>query len=91
MPCRTDDDDEGSALRTYEELNRVTALLCDACNRLEIAEFMPPSGALTDWWREHKKADAVRKEQERKDREKQARRRAALAKLSPADRKLLGL
>lgn len=43
------------------------------------------------WWREHQKEDEIRKTKEAKQKEDKAIREAALAKLTPKERKMLGL
>ncbi len=46
---------------------------------------------LEDWWEEHKKEDASRREREEQNRITQAKRAEALSKLTPEERKLLGI
>lgn len=46
---------------------------------------------LADWWEEHQAADKVREEAERKEAERHALRAQALAKLTPEERKALGV
>ena len=53
--------------------NTLTAMLCDACHRLEVAECLPTSGPLPLWWDTHKKLDAARKERERREADAQRR------------------
>lgn len=86
------------------ELGMVTASLCAVMTRLE--QFMPAkdflaqvdwaeAGVLREdfdrWWKEHKAEDVKRRRAEAKERERVAAREAALAKLTPAERKLLGV
>lgn len=47
--------------------------------------------AVEMWWKAHKKKDAERRERERLALEKDARKKAALAKLTDEDLKALGL
>lgn len=49
------------------------------------------SRQLADWWEEHQEADRARKAEEAKTRKDNALRKKALAKLTPAERKALGL
>jgi hypothetical protein len=42
-----------------DEINRLTALLCEACGYLENYNLMD-SQRLHDWWLKHKKADSMR-------------------------------
>lgn len=94
MPCRHDESPEERAqaqkdqvcksrayINLQGELNRVTALLCDACKLLEnsgvtIKEHHKHLGT---WWTKHKVIDDDRL------------RRQALAKLTPAERAVLKL
>lgn len=49
------------------------------------------SASVMKWWKEHKKIDEARLERERQEEEVEEQRLAALAKLTAAERKLLGL
>jgi len=66
--------------------------LCDELTRMNAEKFEAlvydahnrTARALADWWEDHQKADVERTE-------KEARRKQALDKLTPEDRKVLGL
>ncbi len=73
MPCSYDPSPEETARYEREritkvikpKLNKLTRLLCEACQILEQMEsesevFHIPSG-LSRWWKAHKKKDAKRK------------------------------
>ena len=91
MPCRSEPDyDEPIRQR----LDHVTKLLCGLCGRIEDSGDMRHIQAdphLGVWWQAHKVADAKRKAEEQKKAKEDATRKAALAKLTPAERKLLRL
>jgi len=93
MPCRDWEEydrvatpelrvSEDEVTRLREKTDFLTAQLCWACETLEreTAATMPQK--LIIWWEHHKVADENRR---------QAVRRAALAKLTPEERELLGL
>lgn len=94
MPCRSfDDDNHDSGPYWKGKLDVVTDLLCQACQALDKAQgvdgiVVPPE--VITWWEEHQQKDRERLIAEQKAMtEKQ--RQAALAKLTPHERKLLGL
>lgn len=85
--------------RTRRRLHAVTRLLCGLCERIETnpnatvkaARLIDADPKLRAWWEEHQKADRKREKEEAAERRRAAGRKAALAKLSPAERKLLGV
>lgn len=86
MPC----DGSGYPDTTRAELNRLAPLLCEACKLLE-RHSIPVSIRLAAWWDEHKEIDRKREQRERQEAEQEAKRKDALSKLTPAERKLLGI
>lgn len=96
MPCRDYDD----SVRIVEDpetrrrLDHVTRMLCGLLQQLEEKNLLSCiSGNITvlQWWKDHQAADRKRLEAEAAARLKQKHRAAALAKLTPAERKLLGV
>lgn len=96
MPCR----DDGQLASEYGNLQRrldeVTQMLCGVLGAIEEAEEPVRIDHLAietqEWWNKHKKADEQRRSVE--ERAKEARRLArerALAKLTPEERRALGL
>lgn len=93
MPC-TDGgpsaSEENAELRGH--VNYLTDMLCRIMqilkNRGEVG--ICPSQAQV-WWEQHKRIDAARLKAEEAERKEQATREAALAKLTPAERRALGL
>jgi hypothetical protein len=81
------------------ELNDVVALLCTILSNLspEQQEFIiydardKTSRRLADWWEEHQEADRKRLKKELKAVKDEEDRKVALDKLTPHERKLLGL
>ncbi len=89
------------------KLDQVTRLLCGLCKHLESEEKAEvidkvENGELLSWWKKHKKFDAKREaeeaEEKRKKEEKKrekarkdALKASAIAKLSKAERKALGV
>lgn len=89
-----------------EDKDFLTRLLCDLCNKIENQSlehmYLLSDTELREWWFKHKKWDAKRKadleakflEARRVELEKhmlEERKRAALNKLTPEERELLGL
>lgn len=73
-----------------DNLDADTARLCTLCQSMGrgITLF---SLDVQLWWEKHQKADKIRMEQEKTAAEKAALREVALAKLTPEERKALGL
>lgn len=67
------------------------AMVARLCSFLRDADVMRYSLEMQMWWRDHLKADEARIERERREVDAAAERNAALAKLTPEERKLLGL
>jgi len=55
------------------------------------AQISSRSLELQTWWRDHQEHDKARLQREMKDKKDAKSRRAALKKLSPRERKLLGV
>lgn len=92
MPCR----DGGPPIEVEykERLDKVTRLLCELCGTLEASGANTKklfTRELSAWWEVHKKADRARELQERAERTRKATRRKALKKLTPAERRALGI
>lgn len=89
MPCRCDGYPTELEL-AQKELDKLTDLLCTLCNQCEYYNFEIDNKVL-DWWEKHKEADAKRLAKEKAEREAKLLKKKALAKLSAAERKVLGL
>lgn len=84
MPLREGDSRMESWYGDVNLLDKNTAKLCKFCKKNDVSGF---SLELQIWWRDHQAADVKREESEEKGKLK----KEALAKISKADRKLLGL
>jgi hypothetical protein len=86
---------DGYDKRVYNErLDRVFAdeLTAELCARIsKVKDLSKYSLELQVWARDHKIADAKRKKREAEEKQKAAARKKALAKLTKAERKVLGL
>lgn len=71
-----------------EEANGWVEHLCSRCQKIDVTKH---SLELQMWWRDHQAADAKREQEGQESAELEEKRQAALAKLSPEDRKVLGL
>lgn len=67
-------------------------LVADLCSRLhKCPDVTKYSLEMQMWWRDHQEADFKRKQAEAKKQQAQKIKQKALAKLSPSERKALGL
>lgn len=90
MPCRTDPDE--SAAYAREEMDKLTRIACDAVNILYKNGLMQRCNEETiKWFEKHLEWDTRRQKQEKEEKEAKALAKKALAKLSPAERKALGV
>lgn len=76
---------------TQQRLDKATRLLCELCDQLENGNFTGFSGEMSEWWRKHQKADAKRKAAEALEQQRIKMRERALNKLTPKERRLLGV
>lgn len=67
------------------------AMVARLCSFLRDADVTRYSLEMQMWWRDHLKADQARIERELRESEKEAECKAAISKLTPEERKLLGL
>lgn len=70
-----------------DEGDSMTRDLCNALQHRDVTKF---SLEMQMWWRNHQAADKARVEREMADAATEAERKAALDKLTPHERKLLG-
>lgn len=105
MPCRDPMDDPWIVREGLNKrLDRAEAFLCgiltvlDQSNKikkvLDSVDFKEcgfSRGELEQWWTNHKEEDRLRREEERAAQQERVIRELALSKLSPAERKVLGL
>ena len=85
---------EGYHPRAYCKANKalLDELVCELCGRLQsLPSIDHYSLEMRTWWRDHQAADAARIARERLAEQQAELRRQALAKLSPLERKALGL
>jgi hypothetical protein len=95
MPCRSGDEDcAGESYRTTVKLDKLTRMLCDALTKLErtsVQLVRTLSLETQEWWAEHKEADRARIAEEERLKGITQAKAHALKKLTPKERKLLGL
>lgn len=85
---------DGYDPRIYNKLSKrkdLDALVAELCSRLQKTDVTKYSLEMQMWWRDHQRADAERKNKEEADRKQEAARKAALAKLTDAEKRTLGL
>jgi hypothetical protein len=89
MPCSSDG--RSSCEGLSEELDKVTAMLCLICQEFETASMALPSTEIKQWWKKHKEVDRERIERELRELKIKEDKLSAISKLTPYERKLLGL
>lgn len=90
MPCRCDGYPEPTGLDLHN--GALADMLCTAMQEHEArGEMNCFTAEQLAWWAEHKQRDAARIQQDLKAAQTTAAREAALAKLTPFERSLLGL
>lgn len=67
------------------------ALVAELCARLQKDDVTKRSLEMQVWWRDHQKADKERLEREMMEQKIEAEKAEALEKLTPHERKLLGV
>lgn len=77
---------EGDLRKRTDE---ATATLCARLHKVK--DVTKYSLEMQTWWRDHQKADAERERREAQEREEKRTRKAAISKLTPKERRALGL
>lgn len=105
MPCRDEWAEEQDRKAAFRELAMVRASLCAVLTFIE-GDKSAFDAMLKDidwkeagvskreflaWWEDHKVEDAMRRKQEAAERRAKEIRKAALAKLTPEEKKILGV
>ncbi len=94
MPC-TYDESIPDCESTKGELDKLTRMLCDVCAKLEAnspSTFRSRVSLETqEWWANHKETDRLRQLEEEKARAIISKRKLALKKLTPEEKRILGL
>ena len=93
MPCYDADADAAYERRLEGKVHELTRLLCEACETLETIFPMSllTGTPLGDWWAAHKAADEARKAREEANLAQEQAKKELIARLSPAERELLGI
>lgn len=95
MPCRDGGPtDYEETVEKQRRLDKVTRMLCGLCRRVNKSgrdTLITYDAELTAWWADHQAEDRKREAEEAAERAKERARQAVLAKLSPRDRKILGV
>ena len=95
MPCQDWGYEAQARQETAARLDMYARLLCEA---MHIIEKMGKNTAkpkmtkeLVAWWKKHQEDDAEAAREAEKEKKRKEEKKAAYAKLSPRERKLLGL
>jgi hypothetical protein len=95
MPCRYDETPQEQQDRFNRDAlfnSPATVLLCEAMTLIESAGLTGKCSAdLLAWWRQHEADDKERLAREMAEANTKAERDAAIAKLTPRERKMLRL
>jgi translation initiation factor 2 alpha subunit (eIF-2alpha) len=94
MPCVDPDHWPNQAERAWKRVDRLTWLLCLACrrlNELELGVWEMDLAPVHEWWGAHKAADEARIAREKANLAQEQARKELIARLSPAERELLGV
>jgi MoxR-like ATPase len=97
MPCRDYMADEEQNRAARKRLDDATRAACEAISLLDNLRLLNTtatkrlSAETLAWWKEHQRQDAIRLEAERKERERASIKRKALAKLTSAEKSVLGI
>ena len=96
MPCMSYDDDPGASLREQKKKTDMLArIACKALTELEKeghADFLLlKDEEVRSWWEAHKIADAKAQAKKLEQEERERVKQEALAKLSPLEKKVLGI
>lgn len=75
----------------YDKIDKLTRMLCSLLKAGERHGGPTPPVEVRLWWEDHKKKDAKRLAEEKREKEEKQVRAAALKKLTPAERKALRL
>lgn len=94
MPCYDASEEDyrrADASEAKARLDLATRVACKALRYLEGMGASFPDSETARWWMEHKEQDTLRIQREQEERKAKKKKKAALAKLTPEERKLLGL
>lgn len=90
MPCRSDYPSDYDT-RVRRDLDLATRVACTAIRAMSRAQVDALPKECRDWWVAHLKADDARIARENAEAIRRRRKEEALKKLTPDERKLLGL
>lgn len=92
MPCRDGGPTDAERSSDYRrKVDHLTRMLCEVLKTLTSSEIAALSRETQVWWTNHQEVDRRRLEREKQARETERKRKAAKAKLSPEEIRLLGL
>jgi hypothetical protein len=98
MPCYDSRGDANTPegrdelLRSFTHNSPLAEIMCELMRRIEYeCPSLPVPDAAAHWWKEHKARDAAKAKREAASQRKADIAAAARAKLSPAERKALGI
>lgn len=91
MPCSDSGYEYNDCRKEVQKIHKLTELLCTACAELENHDDAVFTPSLASWWMEHKREDAERREREAEAMAQYRLEMKAYKKLTPDERKMLGV
>ncbi len=96
MPCQSYEDPRDTAADLKSLRDKLARIACAALTHIEesgdgLEVLILKNPEVADWWRAHKEADRKAQERARREMEREQLRKGALAKLSDAEKKALGI
>lgn len=95
MPCRDYDDGPSTYTIQQDKIDKLTRMLCETLTHVDESGYNTilnkRSKEVAQWWSEHQELDRALRAAEATALRRKADKKAALAKLTPQERKLLGL
>lgn len=91
MPCRDEFADQDYYSELSNRLNKITKVACEILTTLPAEQIDKFSTETKQWWEEHQRYDKLRIKREKAQQELEKVKQNAKAKLTPAERKALGL
>jgi hypothetical protein len=92
MPCYDERSSPAYVAREFKErLDKATRVACTLLTKMHPRDIRELPKEIQEWWGDHQELDRQREMREQEARERKRKKKAALAKLSPEERKVLGI
>lgn len=91
MPCRDYSSDYDLSVERQRKVDKLTRMLCTVLSAYNEAGIRKLPAEVREWWREHQALDRQRLAAEEASRQRARLKKRALDKLTPEERKALGV